>query len=582
MLLHALNRYYERLAADPESGVAPFGYSRQQIGFVVVLELDGTLHAIEDARREDAKGKLKNIQLVVPGNAKPPGIAINPCFLWDNPAYALGYKPDDPKPERTREAIEAFRARHLEAEKEIDDESFSAVCRFLESWEPATATNHSTLVESTTGFGVFQIRNKTEYVHNRPAVRQWWDQQVDQLEAGELGQCLVTGEQAPIARLHEPKIKGVWGGQSAGALLVSFNCEAFESYGKNKKRGGLNAPVAERVAFQYTTALNRLLDPAANRRLSIGDTTVTYWTEKPTPAEAEMAAIFGASSAPEDEAEKNRIEAVLTKIARGQYPGEFGPPDTPFYMLGLSPNAARISVRFWHESTLGGFVETVGRHFADLEIVRGPKDQPHPPPWRLLRETVRDARDIPDLLEGALMRAIITGANYPQMFYAALLRRIQADREIRHARAAAIKAFLSRNYQVELTMALNPDHPDQAYHLGRLFAELEKTQEDALPGINDTIKDRYFGAASATPGSVFPRIIRMNQHHLGKLKRGSRTYHERRIQEIAGRVEGFPSHLSMKQQGLFAIGYYHQRQDIFTKKSASAGEAAEEPAAAAT
>lgn len=567
MLLHALSEYYQRLAADPDSDVAAYGYSRQQISFVVVIEKDGELVDIQDARQADEKGKLKNQSLIVTGSGKPSGSGINPCFLWDNSAYMLGYKPDDNKPERTRKTFEAFCKEHLERESDIDAPEFSAVCRFLESWDPECVgqdERSKILTELKTGFGIFKIRNTKRYVHETPKIEKWWNTRIATDEASDediVGQCLVSGEMGPIARLHEPKIKGVWGGQSAGALLVSFNDKAYESYGKE---GGSNASVSERVAFQYCVALNRLL--AGNQRFRLGDTSTVFWTEKPTEAENMLPFVLDPPLAAEDEELKNRLSPILRQIARGSYPSELGKSETPFYVLGLASNAARISVRFWWRSTLGSLFENLHQHFAALELVFGLNDQPHPPMWRLLRETVRDAKDIPDLLEGALLRSILTGQKYPQMFYTSLLRRIKADREVRYVRAAAIKACLVRNYHLEVSMSLDPDRPEGSYQLGRLFAELEKTQEDALPGINDTIKDRYFSAASATPASVFPRLIRLSQHHLGKLEKGKRTYHERRIQEIAGRINRFPSHFPMKDQGLFAIGYYHQRQDIFTKK----------------
>lgn len=566
MILQALNAYYERLMADPKSEVAEFGFSRQQITFCIVLEMDGALHEIRDERMPDDKGKLKNRSLVVPGNAKPSGSGINPCFLWDNAAYMLGYKPDDTKPERTLESFDAFRDKHVKLEEQIDLPEYAAVCRFLESWQPQQAAQHGVLTELKTGFGVFRIRGQEQYLHEQKPIVDWWRAQPLSDGGDEVGQCLITGGMATIARLHEPKIKGVWGAQSSGAALVSFNCNAFESYGKSQST---NSPVSEQAAFQYTTALNRLLDSSSGRRMSIGDTSVVYWTAKPSPAEDLFGDIFNpsTSTSAEDETQLKKTRSLLDAITSGEFPPEFGDRDTEFYVLGLAPNAARISVRFWYVSTLGELVERLRQHFADLNICRGERDFPYPPVWRLLRETVRDTKDIPDVMEGAVIRAILTGDKYPYMFFAAILRRIRADREIRFVRASAIKACLIRNYHQEVSMSLDTERPEPAYHLGRLFAQLEKTQQDALPGINDTIKDRYFGAASATPGSVFPRLIRMNQHHLGKLEKGSRTYHDRRIQEIASRLDGFPAHLSLQKQGLFAIGYYHQRQDIFTKKS---------------
>lgn len=574
MILQALNSYYKRLEDDPNADIAPFGFSRQNISFCVTLNADGSLHAIEDIREQSGK-KLAAQALVVLGNAKPPGAGINPCLLWDNPAYLLGYKADDPKPKRTQESFEASRQRHLDTEKAINDKQFSAVCRFLESWNPVEAAQHEKLVEIGAGFGVFRIRAKPGYVHEQPAVVAWWKEQLateDESAEATQGQCLITGETGPLARLHEPKIKGVWGAQSAGALLVSFNDSAYESYGRESKHAGYNAPVSERAAFQYCTALNRLL-ATKPQRIQIGDTSTIFWTETASPAETTLGWAMDPPNAAEDEALKNKIESVLQAIRKGTYPPEFGEKNTPFYILGLAPNAARISVRFWHVSTVGKLVENLHQHFKDLDIVRGPKDAEFLPTWTLLRETVRDSKDIPPMLSGPLIRAILTGSPYPAMLYSSILRRIRADREVRHVRAAILKAHLNRNHRFnidpltkEIGMSLDPDRPETAYHLGRLFAELEKTQEDALPGINSTIKDRYFGSVSATPAMVFPRLIRLSQHHLGKLEVRAKTYHEKRIQGIVGKVNDFPSHLNLKDQGLFTIGYYHQRQDIFTKK----------------
>ncbi len=221
-------------------------------------------------------------------------------------------------------------------------------------------------------------------------------------------------------------------------------------------------------------------------------------------------------------------------------------------------------------------LDRVGRHQRELDIVRGAKDRDILPIWLILAQTAREAKEIPPLLGGALLRAILTGARYPLALLAAVLRRIRADRRISHPRTAIIKAILTRNFGMEDLAMLNPDRPETAYQLGRLFAALEKAQEDALPGLNATIKDRYFGSASATPGAVFPRLIRMDQHHLGKLEGGAKVNSEKRIQEICGRIDAFPGHLDMVGQGLFALGYYHQRQNFFTPKA----KAAPEPAAA--
>lgn len=579
MILQALNSYYQRLETDPNADVAPFGYSRQQISFCVVLNEDGTLHEVIP-ETDGNTGKPRAKQLIVPGQSKSPGKGLNPCFLWDNTGYMLGFKPDDENPVRSIQTFEAFRQRHLDLKSAINDPEYHAVCQFLSKWDPSTAVGHQTLVDTSTGFGVFRLRGQTHYVHERKAVVDWWDGQLSEPDpeggSAVIGQCLLTGETAPLARLHEPKIKGV-DGAKAEAPLVSFNDPAYKSFGRDQN---FNAPVSVTAAFQYCTALNQLLRYENGRRIQIGDATTVFWTESPSPLEDVFGCIVDPGRVPaEDEAQKNRLRSLLHRIATGQEVAslDIGNAETPFYVLGLSPNAARLSVRFWYVCTLQELVSALKQHFADLEIECDERDQ-FPGAWQLLRETGRKDRDgkvkdVPPLLSGAVTRSILTGTAYPHMLFASVIRRIRADRDIRAVRAAILKAFLNRNSRLgisplvkEISMALDADRPEPAYQLGRLFAELEKTQEDALPGINDTIKDRYFGAASATPGSVFPRIIRMSQHHLGKLEHGSKIHRERQIQEICGRFDSFPSHLNLNEQGLFALGYYHQRQAIFTKK----------------
>jgi CRISPR-associated protein Csd1 len=576
MMLAALDEYYHRLqsaddrhrsVSDP---VAPLGFSVQKIAFSVVLDWAGALEAIEDERQldpNDKKGKKKLPRfLVVPGGAKPTGSGINPCLLWDNPAYMLGYAAENSDAKRALESFSAFRQRHLELEKEIDDKHFSVVCRFLENWQPQEGKDRSELAEIGPGFGVFRVRGQTEFVHDRPAVKRYWLDQLNQRTADEsvVGQCLVSGVHGRLARIHEPKIKGVFGAQSSGATLVSFNFPATESYGKEQS---YNAPVNEESAFRYANALNHLLRNGSRQRVLIGDATTVFWTAQPTAAEDEFGIVF--QPLPEDEAEKKRVEAVLKKIGRADHPGDdFGDSRTPFYVLGLSGNAARLSVRFWHVSTLGDMLDKIRRHFADLAMDgRAAWEPEFPSIQNILDQTARERKDVPPLLGGAIMRSILDETPYPHSLYAAVLRRIRADRIINYVRAATLKAYLNRNHRKEVPMSLDPSRPETSYHLGRLFAALEKLQEDALPELNDTIRDRYFGAASATPSTVFPRLMRLKQHHVGKLdNKGHRIAHEKRIQDIMDRFDAFPAHLNLQDQGLFAIGYYHQRKDLFTKK----------------
>ncbi|MEX0887389.1 MAG: type I-C CRISPR-associated protein Cas8c/Csd1 [Phycisphaeraceae bacterium] len=578
----ALIAYYQRLSSAGD--VAAFGYSRQKISFRVVIESTGEPFAIEDARQQTGR-RLAPQLLVVPGQSKSAGQGINPCFLWDNAQYMLGVKAGDTNPERTARAFAAFRQRHLDLATQVDDEHFAAVCRFLKGWDPANVAQvqgHELLEELEGGFGVFQVRGQAGYVHDRPAIKAYWQQQLDARgddAGGPTGESLVSGRTAPLARLHEPKIKGVSGGQSAGGVLVGFNEDAYTSYGKTQS---YNAPVTEDEAFEYATALNHLLGDDGHR-VRLGDATVVYWSEQANEMETVLSAILGGEAPPDKDAEDpaltQRIAGFLDALRRGRPHEGINEPDAAFYILGLSPNAARVSVRFWLSGTVGDFAKRLADHVQNLEMTGARDDRPLTVA-RMLRETAREAKDIPPQLAGEVGRSILTGAAYPMALMTAVLRRLRADQVMNHPRAATLKACLIHNHQMEVTMALNKDHADAAYHMGRLFAALEKTQQDALPGLNKTIKDGYFATASTTPSAVFPRLIRLHQHHIEKLEGGFKVNRERLIQEVCGHIDQFSAHLSIERQGLFHIGYYHQRQDFFTKRENADPQAPseEEPA----
>lgn len=581
MILQSLNQLYDRLAGDPGYEIAPPGYSTQKIAFAVVLHPDGRLHEIQDLREEKGSRRIPR-QMLVPGQSKPSGSGLNPCFLWDNAFYIFGFALDENKRERAIRACRAFRDRHRAVEAEIDDPAFSAVCRFLESWDPGKVEAHPKLADLGTGFGVFQIIGETGYVHERPAIRAWWETQQDaSSEAEDTMMCLVSGQRARVARTHEPKLKGVPGAQSSGAALVSFNCDAFASYGKEQS---LNAPVSEQAAFRYCTALNAILSGARSHRhrFLLGDTTVVFWTDKPTTAEGWLADLLGGNleERAQDEAALEQARIVLEAVRKGG--GALSllddDPDTPIHLLGLAPNAARLAVRFWHTGTLRALFDRLKAHHDALRMVRqfkaGSKrpDPEFPPLWMLLRETARESKDIPPLLGGALLRAVIGGGPYPEGLAAAVVRRIRADRTVNYLRAAILKAWLTRhpNRQGEIPVSLDTQRTDPAYRLGRLFAVLEKTQEDAQPGINATIRDRFYSAASATPAVVFPRLLRTYQHHLAKLPVGQKIVREKLVQEIMDGIGGMPSQLRLQDQALFAIGYYQQRKALFTPQCGGA------------
>ena len=581
MIIPRLIDYYDRLAEDQDSDIAPFGWSRQKIKFIVTLTLDGKLHSVDEPPGDDAKAK-KRFTLVVPGQSKPSGSGINPCFLWDNEVYMLGVERQDKDPSWSQVRFKAFRDRLLGLEAQINDTHFSAVCSFLRSWQPGCLDREATPL---TGFGIFRVIDPAfhGYVHEREAVRTFWTSLENTNDgSGTMAPSAVSGRFQTVARLHEPKIKGVMNAQSSGALLVSFNDDAYLSYGKEQ---GYNAPVSERDAFRYCTALNRLL--ANPRRVyRIGGTTVVYWASAPHPVEDITGAIL---SSPEDEETARRLEACLDSAVRG-LPSDFTVgSDVRFFILGLSPNAARLAVRYWIDTSVGEFMEHLKTHALALTLAGAPGGYRFPSIRDIVAETVPLKAGWPDedrvspTLAGETARAVLTGAPYPQGLLSSVLRRARIDGGVSanrklwmsalHRRAAIVRGCLCRNHALnqEALMSLDPSYPSVPYQLGRLFAVLEKTQFEALGEVNASLKDKFFGAASGTPVTAFPRLLRIHAHHLAKIEHpGRRINLERLAGSICDQVpatRGFPSHLTLEEQGLFFLGYYQQRQDLYAKKA---------------
>lgn len=565
MILHALNQYYNRLREDSDADVPEFGFGRQGVHFCLALDRQGHLVG-KPLDLRDEKGRARRIE--VPGPViKSSGISSN--FAWDNTSYVLGAD-DKGKPERTAQTHEAFKKKAITVLEGVEDQGAKSLLAFLEKWEPEQAEALHGWEEIIGWNIVFQLDGEPGFLHDRPAFRKAWRNSCAADKGGDTAMCLVTGEQAPIPSIHA-KIKGVPGAQVAGASIVSFNFDAAISFGKKQNQ---NAPVSEQAAFAYTTALNHLLAPNSTHKVQVGDTTIVFWADG--PGEADRLFNFGMGGKKiEDETLVNRLESYLSTIAKGKYPQELGRKDVPFYVLGLSPNAARISVRFWHVGTVGDMAENLGTHYRALALKRRFDGDPeHPSPWQLLKELApqRDSKNISPLLSGQLIRAIIHNQPYPHTILSAALGRIRADKEINYLRAAIIKAFLVRNRNQEIQMTLDTTNTDIGYRLGRLFAIVERIQEEAVPGANATVRDRFFSSATATPGRTFPIILKNAQHGLAKIRKNKPKWAgnlEKQIQEIIGGIDasaGFPASMTSEKQGMFILGYYQQRQDFFTKK----------------
>ncbi|MEY3395765.1 MAG: type CRISPR-associated protein Cas8c/Csd1 [Verrucomicrobiota bacterium] len=580
MILQALNELYTRLADDPTYEIAPPGFSPQKISFRIVIRPDGSLVQIEDARIKNDKGKLVPDRMEVPAHQKRTS-GVKPQFLCDKAEYLLGWSGDTERQVLAASCFNAFKEEHLLYESKINDPGYSAVCRFLEKWsidskKGEISVELDKLNELNGSFGVWILQGEKAPIHNSEKIKNWWIQLKANTASEHQSQCLVSGKVSPVCRIH-PDIKGF---KSSIALVGIQENTSYESYGLSKTE---NCPISSDVAFRYATALNALTDgPNRKRhRTRITDTTVVQWTDKPTLLEDIFSDFFeGHSQQAEDSQDLSRLRQLarlLAAIRAGSQYQELGEPSTFFYMLGLEqPNPGRFSIRFFHRSTIADLLDKLHDHQRCMEIIRQfdkPVGKRMPDPefpviWQLLRETARVAEEISPLLTGALTRSIINGTPYPEGLFSAVIRRIHADRTINYLRAALLKAVLIRNHKQTIPIMLDTTNKEPAYLLGRLFASLEKTQQDALGDLNASLRDKFYASASATPASVFPRILRTYSHHLAKLSGGSKVNRERLIQEILGAISatGFPSNFNLKSQGLFAIGYYHQRKDFFTKK----------------
>ena len=584
MILTSLARYYRRLATQNDDvgnpKVPPYGFSEEKIGWILVLDKEGRLQDAVPNLTADKKPQPKLMSVPRPEKRTS---GVKPNFLWDKTAYALGVEANKDKAQAKTEPVvpsektfEAFRQYHLDVLQHEQDEGLQALYRFLQHWQPAQFADYPCLSETLDANVVFALDKPSALIHKREAAQTLWAGCLKSDEA-EQGLCLISGEEAPIARLH-PAIKGVFGGQSSGGSIISFNKESFASFGKEQ---GANAPVSEVSAFAYTTALNYLLRRENGHCLTIGDASTVFWAEAADSETAAAAEDFFADimTPPDDEQQSQKVFNVLEQIAKGRPLQEIAPdlsPDTRFYILGLAPNAARISIRFWLDTTFGQLAANLAQHWQDLALEPRPW-KTEPSVWRLLLQTavLGKSENISPVLAGEMMRAVIGGTLYPMSLLAQLIARIRADGDANGLRVAMIKAVLQRRFRKgliheEVSMSLNTESRNQAYLLGRLFAVLERIQYQALGELNAGIADRYYGSASAVPFSVFPRLLSGAKHHLSRLRKdkaGMAVNLDKDLGEIIAMLpETFPRHLSIDEQGRFAIGYYQQKQSYFAKK----------------
>ena len=575
MILQALARYYDDLLQQGK--ISAPGWTKVKISYALDIGLDGQLKQVVSILKEEPMGK-KTVQrpqeIALPALVGRSSLKVASNFLWDNSGYLLGIKKNE-KPERSLKCFQNARELHHALLDGVDSPAAKAILNFFDTWEPEKAAQHPDLskeIENVTAGGNLLFRVDNSFVQDDPLIQEAWNRVQGETDENAVKmQCLVTGREDEIARTH-PLIKGVQGAQMAGAALVTFNGNAFCSYGHEQN---YNAPVGKHAAFAYTAALNHLLSDR-NSVQHIGDTTVVCWAEGAEEAYQNLAqfALFGQEMPGLTD---NDLRAALKRLANGLPCDDLGvDPKRPFYVLGLAPNAARLSVRFFLHDSFGKLMKNVNDHYDRMEIVRPSFDkQEILPLWWMLRETVnlnsRDKAPSP-AMAGATVRAVFSGGPYPASLLEAVMLRIRAESSVTRGRAAIIKAYYLKNPHSDcpkevLTVSLNEASNNPAYILGRLFSVYEAVQQSANPGINTTIKDKYFNSAAAMPASIFPVLNNLYQKHLRKLAPGLRISYDKQVMELKGALgENYPVRMTLAQQGAFDLGYYHQTQRRYTKK----------------
>lgn len=630
MILHALTRYYDILA-DQEL-VPPYGYSVERIAYVIYLSSNGEILSLIPLEN--------NPSMVLPENVDR-SADVDPNFLYDTSAYIFGFSKKDEenqaknKPPYSPPRFRAFREKNLMVLGEINSINAHSVREFLKRYDISAIKENEFIKKNLDelmqngGSFVFRVEGQPHYVHEDPAIKIAWEDYLQKDISNYMGQCLITGEFAPIAKLHK-KIKGLG---KMPIPLVSFDKDST-AYTSFNLEEGYNAPVSEIAAFKYKTALNYLLSREnLSPRIMLGKTYVVYWAESEKRAYVDtFAELWGAVKVNQNidarvlsgvaEEEDNilydqRGADILSRTAekiRDIKPIDLDSllagldENIKFYILGLEPVKGRIIVRFFHSEPFIKIAQRLVDHYKTLQLTNE-RGYPARPIrfWKILDEivphSIKDKNNrkdrIPPQLPATVMRAIFNGTPYPASLFQLIVNRVRTETDqpktereaefdhVNYTRVSIIKACLLRTrfaksqfLQKEgFLMALDEELMDYAYLLGRLFAVLENVQEIALPDLNVTIKDRYFGAACTSPKLVFPRIIKLSTYHLSKLakeKKGYGIYLEKLIENINWMINPnknpYPSQLSLSDQGMFILGYYHQRAKLFRK---SAGVSAE-------
>lgn len=568
MILRALYDYYQRCSDLPT-----FGMELKEIGFLIVINKEGKFLRFED-RRIDKKSAQQFLVKKSVGRSS----GVVPNTLYDNSQYVFGYMPEKGDMHKMRKYYDAFKSRIEELYAIAPKNNTLRLLVEFYKQEPDTIVDcmqHDSLwgdvvanLNKKYSLFSFLIEGDTEIVASQHDLIHLADKGTE----GDGNVCLISGNKGITARVHS---KTPFQGNPFSSLVSFMEGKGYDSYGKSQ---GGNAPVNEEAEFAYTTALNHLLRTDSHNKFSIGTRTFLFWASSDSEAakafEDSLFALFGKA----DDDDPNRRIELVKQTFMSIYNGKLvSQKDDRFYILGLAPNAARIAVVYWAELPLCEFAGTISRHFEDMEVVDTRKEQkPYTGLHAILGAVTMGGKssDASPNLPDAVVKSIFQGLPYPASLYQSCIRRIRAEQSLTIARAAIIKAYLNRinDNTKKIQVMLDKENTNQGYLCGRLFAVLEKIQEDA--NNMHSIRERYMNAASSTPATVFATILNLSSHHLEKLNAGAQIYYEKLKQEIISKLEsdGFPSHLDLQDQGRFFVGYYHQRQDFFVGKNSSEQE----------
>lgn len=570
MILQFLYEYYQRKAADPDSGIAPEGFEWKEIPFVIVVNEAGCFVSLKDTREANGKKKVGKLYLLPKSESRSGSNAWKKSFLlWDHYGYVLGHpKGESEKDElMARNQLSAFTKRIQELPEYVKkDNGVSAILRFYQKKEYGKVKKAEKWNECSKIVGCnmsFSLDGESTIIPCRNVVRSYVRSEIERRDSDYNRICLITGQEKSIARIHSdtPINKD-------SKKFVSFQKNSgYDSYGKEQ---AYNAPVSVSAEFAYTTAMKTLLGKGSKNKFQVGDAVTIFWAQKKDVFEDAFPAFFQFPPKDDPDADVRAVKALYEGVFTGSINTD---SDRKFYVLGLAPNAARISVRFWSQGTISEFAGQIRQHFDDLDIIRASNDDKHYALNWILFALAHENKveKIPHNLSGQIVQAVLTGGLYPRTMLHQTIRRIRATQNVTRLQAGVLKAYINRFCRIhstkekEIAVALDPENMNPGYRLGRLFAVLEKIQEEANPRINTTIRDRFYGAASSTPITVFPQLLKLKNHHLSKLKSvGRKVNFEKLLGEIIDGISpDMPPYLTMEDQARFAVGYYHQRRDLF-------------------